>query len=292
MTVEESDECQNPVYPDDRFMTEDEMAMKARACSLMRANSPGELVCYPDMGAVEIEGWPDPGDPMAHSHTYDEFMAFRRNHDPPIGDSDAWLYYLLYDQWAEIAPPGAPAEPYPNPPVGWNARVRVVPNGISQMNGMASGMLGYTFVTKTKEATPPALVQGGVGTRVTLVGNYQTIEAYVSPCKQNFEVADMIHMHRLTVNGNEIFWVNGQVVTDPLPYGIDGSAGFLVTAHVSAAPVPAPALIGTRNPEPEWFAKFKFPGNFTTELNKNDWTNASVASLSLLMIEGYYGPAL
>jgi hypothetical protein len=287
--IVETDDCQNPSYPEDRFMTESEIATKARACSLMRANSPGELICYPHMGAVEIPGWPMPGNPNSHTHPYDEFMAFRRNHDPPIGDDDAWMYYLLYDQWAAIAPPGQPEEPFPNPPVGWNPRVRVNPRGISQMDGLTGLMLGYTFVTKTKEAQPSALVQGGVGTRLTLTGQYETIEAYVSPCHHDFAITDVIFLHRLMVNGNTTFQVNGEVVTDPLPYGIDGSNGFLVTAFVSATP----AKLGYKAVEPEWSTRTKTPGNWTTQLDKggSDWTAGAYASLSLLMIEGYYGPA-
>lgn len=290
--ADEFDECQNPIYPRDRFLTEDEFNAQARHCERMRAISPGERVCILDY--YHLEFGPEQ-DPIPHllSHESAEYLDWRHNNLDPrtdqlVADGDPWTPWLTADQWAEIAPAPPPPPPFPTPPVGWNVRMQVVPAGIPQMNGTLAGMLGYTFVTKTPPVQLSALVEGGVATRITLVGNYQTIEAYVSPAFQNtFVVHDPADLHRLTVNGQTTFTVNGSVVTDPLPYGFDGSGGFLVTAHVSAAP----GTLGTREPEPGWASRWKPAGNWTTQLDKSgsDFTDATQDSLSLLMVEGYYG---
>jgi hypothetical protein len=269
-----------PSYPEDRFLTEDEIAARQRTASLYRAQSPGDRVC--SMDAYYLDRF---GNPNEHLHTYDEYMQWR--HDHVIADSDPWTNWMTADAWAQIAPfpPIPPGSVIP--PMGWNYRVRVVPNGISQMEGLTSSLLGYTFVTKTPAPSPSSVIAGGLSTRITLVGQFQTVEAYVSPCNSllGWAVNSISDLNRLTVAGNPNFSVYGQVVCDPLPYGIDGQNGFLVTAHVSVAP----GQLGFRNVENGWSARLK-SGNFTTDLDKggSDWADATEQVLSLLMIEGYY----
>jgi hypothetical protein len=227
-------------------------------------------------------------------HPYSEYMDWRHSHldtqGEIIADGEPWTPWLTVDQYSQIAPPPPPPLTFPIPPTGWNIRMRIVPAGIPQMNGVTTSLLGYTFVTKTALVQTLGLVSGGVGTRLTLIGNYQTTEAYVSPAFQNTFVVDSAsHMFRLTVGGNTTFTVNGQVVTDPLPIGIDGSGGFLLTAFVSAAP----GILGTREPEPGWASRTKASGNWTRQLDKSgsDWINAAQDCLSLMMLEGYYSPS-
>jgi hypothetical protein len=90
------------------------------------------------------------------------------------------------------------------------------------------------------------------------------------------------------VGGNTTFTVNGETITDPLPFGIDGQNGFLVTAHVSAAP----GTLSAREPQQGWSSRLKPSGNWTQQLDKSgtDWTTSTMDSLSLLMVEGYYPP--
>jgi hypothetical protein len=92
-------DCQNPVYPDDRFLTDDEIGAKARECSMMRARSPGERICIIDQVSTEDE----PG----HVHDYATCMAWPHAH--AIADDAPWIYWLLYDQWAQIAPDAPPS---------------------------------------------------------------------------------------------------------------------------------------------------------------------------------------
>src|SRR3954462_6766405 len=48
-------DCQNPTWPADRFLTEEEIQTKARQCSMMRARSPGERICIIDQVSDEDE---------------------------------------------------------------------------------------------------------------------------------------------------------------------------------------------------------------------------------------------
>jgi hypothetical protein len=278
-TVEEI--C-HPTWPEDRFMTADELTAAARNCSRMRAQSPGERVCVID--TTRLPASPEQN-PNVHLHTTAYLMHWR--YENVIGNLDPWTYWLTDDEWAAIAPAPPPQPPFPRPPVGWNSTMQVLPGGIPQMDGLLRGMLGFTFVTQTTFVPPSPLVPGGVATRITLTGFFDTVEAYISPVgARPFTVTDFTKLRRLTVNGDTMFTVNGRVVTDPLPYGIDGSSGFLVTAHVSAAP----GILGTRSSEPGWESKVKPLGNWTQDLDKSSWADATQDVLSLLMIEGYFGP--
>jgi hypothetical protein len=279
-----------PSYPEHRLLTEAEIEAKQRATSVIRAQSPGVRVCSIDAFALEHG---DEQDPRSHLHSYDALMEWRHSHiDPQTGaiveDGDSWSYWMTYSAWAQIAPPLPPPEPFPIPPVGWHARVRVVPEGISQMNGVTDSWLGFTIVTKTPAVTLSAYAMGGNATRVRLSGSYQTLEAYISPCKSGYAVNSLTDLYRLTVGGNTTFTVGNETITDELPFGVDGSNGFLLTLYISAAP----GLVKFREPELGWSARYKQPGNFTRELNKGgtDWLAASQDSLSLLMVEGYYPP--
>src|SRR5262245_31475535 len=157
-----------PSYPEDKAMTVAQMEAKQRDSSMKRAQSPGILICKLE----QVNSFDVP----THVHPFQECMDWR--HANVIADDDPWMYWWTYDKWAEIAPP-KPVPPVPViPPVGWNARVRVVPNGISQMDGSSSGWEGFTIVAKTIDVENSLLVTGGVATRIRMTGSYQTMEAY------------------------------------------------------------------------------------------------------------------
>jgi hypothetical protein len=281
----EDDRAQNPLYPRDRMLTVAEVETQARLASFHRAQSPGLRVCQMDLSYIETE---DPGEHLK-SHSYDEYMEWRRSHindatGAIIADTDPWTPWWTYDQFVEHMP----ARPWPYPPPGlegWIARMRVVPDGIPQMDAQTGSLLGYTFVTRTPPIEDVQIVPGGVATRVTLNGSYQTVEAYISRAAAVDSFIALPPMFRLTAGGNPIFTVNGNTVCDTIPLGIDGSTGFLVTAFISAAP----GTLGYRNVEPGWEARLHANGNFASQLDKSgaEWV-PSLPVLSLLMVEGFY----
>jgi len=109
-------EYQNPTYPADKDLTDEQIAIKARQRTMVRAQSPGELICEMD----GVSSWLSP----EHMHSYDEFMAWRHSHTNEqgyiIADGEPWINWEPYDIWADKAPIPEPipdlAEP---PPTGW-----------------------------------------------------------------------------------------------------------------------------------------------------------------------------
>ena len=107
---------QNPTYPADANLTDAQIAAKMRARTLVRAQSPGELICQMD----GTSRWLTPD----HTHAYDEFMAWRHSHIDDeghiIADGEPWINWEPYDVWADHAPEPEPipglAQP---PPTGW-----------------------------------------------------------------------------------------------------------------------------------------------------------------------------
>lgn len=257
----------------------------------VRANSPGPRICIIDQVTIPPGNDQDPA-PHYASHSYADYMQWRD--DNGIGPADAWTPWLTYDEWAMIMPPPLPGPPQPNPPAGWLPRVRVVPNGISQMDGALSGLLHYSFVTKTRHVptTTPTIWVGGTQTRITLVGNGLTlVDMYIGVCNQVGDAASgwiATELHQLMFGGLPQCILNGTMVSDPLPEGLDGSTGFLVSGYV----IDGTGTLGTRAVETEWYARTAW-GNFAAQFDKSDasvWIPATRSSFGLLMIEGYYPP--
>jgi hypothetical protein len=298
MTIPADDnDCQNPDYPGDALLTEDEFNAKARACSMMRAISPGERECVID--PVEIESADDPLAPSEHypTHSYTDYMNWRHSHIDSntgaiIADGDPWTPYLTADAWAEIAPPQPPLPPPPIPPVGWNPRARINPSGISQMDALPNGpggggtWAGYTIMTQVDglHVLHPALILGGNATRVRLQGPFTTIEAYIGPLQVS---SIALALYRLTFNGSFTGSadVTGYVTSDALPFGFDGSHGFMFSMYVTVGKV------GQKTIEPGWMASFAI-GNQAAQLDKSNaqiWTPLTgQGSFGLVEIDGYY----
>jgi hypothetical protein len=187
-------------------------------------------------------------------------------------------------------------------------RVRLVTNGISQLNGYVFDFLGYSFATKTRyvPVTVPSLWIGGSATRVTLASLCTLLEVYIA-IANSIDPDDWLArpdtMYQLTFGGKpqvDLTDLYNGVTSDPLPFGLDGSTGFIVSGFVSARiPGFTYACLSTRDAEDGWQARFAL-GNIAAQLDKSDTTvwlsqapsNPSyaspVASLALMVVEGYY----
>src|SRR6516225_6653228 len=95
------DPWQNPTYPQDVGLTDDEVAAGARAASLARAQSPGPLAC-------QIDGTWSVDDPFHHD-PYQVCMDFRYRN--VIGVNDPWTFWQLAD--GPLLPPKSPIPPMP-----------------------------------------------------------------------------------------------------------------------------------------------------------------------------------
>jgi len=283
------DDCQNPLYPRDAALTEDEKSAMARDCSMMRALSPGEIVCIIDQAETEHD------DPITHVHDFQECMDWRHAH--VIGDDDPWTYWLTYDEWADIAPPLPPLPPPPPVVVGWNARARTNPMGVSYMDGIMAppvppqpNWANLTVCTTVDAAhVHPLLILGGTSTRVRLSGNFTTLEAYIGPLQAPWIA---LELYRLTFGGSFAGTCDatGNLISDPLSFGFDGSHGFMLAMFLTAG---SPA---GKTFEPGWGISYA-GGNLASMLNKDPtivnspWHVLSGGgSAALLMVEGYYGP--
>src|SRR5215831_14332134 len=94
-----NDPHQNPLYPADKDLTEEEMYAQARTRSMARAQSPGELMCIID----DVSSLDQPVPVHDQVHGYEELMDWRYNH--VIDPQDPWTYWMLYDLWAETKSP-------------------------------------------------------------------------------------------------------------------------------------------------------------------------------------------
>ena len=157
------DPHQNPLYPDDKDLTPDEMYAMARERSMVRAHSPGELRCVIDStSTLDV--------PIAThdtAHGYQELMNYRHAH--VIGDQDPWTYWLLYDQWAAAQAPVIPPPVPPSPlPTGWHARAQVKGYTPGSTGGWTwnANWNGYTFAV---HIGPGGAISVGAGAPPTQV---------------------------------------------------------------------------------------------------------------------------
>jgi hypothetical protein len=104
------DPWQNPTYPQDVGLTDDEIAAGARAASLQRAQSPGPLTCQID-GTWSL-------DDQFHHDPYSVCMDFRYRH--VIGVNDPWTFWQLPD--GPLLPPKSPIPPLPLGLLDWQVR--------------------------------------------------------------------------------------------------------------------------------------------------------------------------
>jgi hypothetical protein len=104
------DPWQNPTYPQDQDLTDDEVGALARQASLARAQSPGPLTCQID-GTWSL-------DDQFHHDSYQLCMDFRHRH--VIGDNEAWTFWQLVD--GPLIGPKPPVPPLPVGLMGWQTR--------------------------------------------------------------------------------------------------------------------------------------------------------------------------
>jgi hypothetical protein len=270
---------QNPLYPRDANLTPDEFNAMVRAASMRRAISPGELICQIDNTSTDNV-------PLADhdaTHEYQELMDFR--HGKVIADSDPWTYWQLYDVWAGLQNPPAPMPPPVPKIVGWYPRVIVHRGGIPFMEGQDSGWIGYTFATQIlpQRIWPQS---NGTMTRVTFMGYPMGFNfAYIGPIGLKQWVANQFF--QLTVNGIGSFSTNPQtltVTTDPLPFGLDGSRGWIISGIVATG-----GMMGVRISEPGFSAKEHY-GDTSSKLDKSgaDYQLLPYSDAGILSVEGYY----
>jgi len=101
---------QNPSWPQDMDMSADEIARGARAASLQRAQSPGNLVC-------KLDGSWSYDDPF-HADSFYACMDYR--HRNVVGDQDPWTYWELMD--APLIGPKGIVPPLPVGLMDWQVR--------------------------------------------------------------------------------------------------------------------------------------------------------------------------
>jgi hypothetical protein len=290
-TVEDIDYWQNPLYPRDAAMSVAEMEVMARSGSFHRAHSPGARIC-------KVDYFASPDDPT-HTHDYQTFMNFR--HDHVVGDDDPWTFWLLYDDWLAIyVPPPVPIPP--KQPVGWFTRARVNPGGIQYMNGWTQGWTGYTFANVIG---PSRFLKGfgtGTQTRIILQGDCVFGSVYIGPISEKPFVATALY--RLTFGGSFSGTTGPQpdweLISDPLPQGIDTSNGLMISGYVSGPHLSGPVgWLRTRNPEADWYSRYRL-GDYAAVLDKSKvgdplkpatgWVVGGVSDFAVLQVDAYYPP--
>src|SRR5262252_1451132 len=250
------DPWQNPTYPQDVGMTDDEVAVGARAASLARAQSPGPLTC-------QIDGTWSLDDPL-HADNFQTCMQFRHQH--VIGDDEPWTYWQLID-----GPLIGPRPPVPNPPIeliDWAVRAHAgtVPAG-SQIPVIppvqaGAGARVWSVFAATPNYTDPSLpftkqpgwngwnltmwvnplgmwpLKGSYALRLTFQGQFRLSSLYVG-----VPIPDQIWLvaaqHQMTFdNGNTTGFAQMDdlgnfldLVTDPLPIGLDCSNGLYISMY-------------------------------------------------------------
>jgi hypothetical protein len=282
---------QNPLYPRDANLTPDEFNAMLRASSYRRAISPGELICQIDNTSTDSTGTPTtPPVEFASAvqehdatHVYQELMDFR--HAKVIGDDKAWTYWQLYDVWAALQSPPAPVPPPVATIQGWYPRVIVNPQGIPGPSGQDPTWIGYTFAT---QILPQRIYpkSNGIHTRVTFMGYPMGLNfAYIGPISATDPwVAST--MYQLTVNGIGSFSTNAtsmSVTTDPLPFGLDGSRGWIISGAVATG-----GSLGFRNIEPG-FACRELYGSDAANPDKRRYQPIYMfADAAILSVEAFY----
>lgn len=272
---------QNPVYPDDRLLTEQEIAVRARSGSLHRAHSPGQRICKVD----EVDSTVEPD----HVHDFQTCMDWRHEH--VVGDAEPWSHWLLYDDWAQQYVPPTPP-PTPPPITGWQIRARVNDRGIPFMNGWGAGWIGYTFATLIGPSHI-AKIGPGMQTRVTVQADCRFAKMFIGPASSKPFVATSLFQLKFAGqnSGTTGYGPDWQLISDPLPQSFEAPNGIIVSGFVDDGHSEAGiAYMRTRNPEPDWYSRWYF-GDRAANLDKTGagWTASGVNVLAVLMVEAFYG---
>jgi len=254
---------QNPTYPEDANLTDAEIAAKMRERSMVRAHSPGELICMMD----GTSRWLTP----EHTHSYDEFMAYRRSHlndqGSIIGDGDPWINWEPYDVWADHAPI---PEPVPDvaqpPPTGWQPIFSVRPGGIPFPTSYVSSY--WTGQSMAIEIDRSELLRYdlAVAIRLRFLMQGTLTNMYVGPRTNKPFVATSLKP--LTFLGQNTITNAAlkECVSDPI-VGIDYRAGLHITWNTNARY----GLSGVTYPLPGWHFRYYFGYVPTINLDKSAW---------------------
>src|SRR5215475_8203690 len=167
------------------------------------------------------------------------------------------------------------------------------------MDGILGGYIDRTFCVRIeRDAIWP--LNGGFATRVTLMGEFIVENLYIGPVSTKGPMI-AAHLYPLTFNGGDKtahVYIDDEgtlvpMITDPLPIGLDGSRGLIVTGYVS---IDSSGVVGTQLEQEGWSA-FYTQGNDAGNVDKSKsdidgkpYTPAGLASIAVEMVEAYYTP--
>jgi len=279
-------EYQNPTYPADALLTDDQIAAKMRARSLVRAQSPGEHICMMD----GTSDWLTP----AHTHPYDEFMAYRRSHLDTeghiIADGEPWINWEPYDVWADHAPiPELPPDVAVMPPSGWQPIFSVRPGGIAYPTSNTGQPWSQYGLAVEIDGNRAMRRDPCVALRVHILmwGQAMSMIGLGPRTNKPFVATSLTPV--LFKGQNQISSASwGEYTSDPI-VGVDFRAGL----HFSWF---SPGTwYGCSNVVPGWNTRYSYgvwnydPRLIPTTLDKSSWTPyPSVNSIALFLIEGLF----
>jgi hypothetical protein len=288
---------QNPTYPEDSYLTEDQFNAEARTKSMQRAHSPAVLLCLLD----EVDSINHP----AHIHTFSECMNYRAQQD--VSPKSPWTYWSEYD----VFPFGPPQVIMPPTaaPHGWVPILRVDPQGISQMTGWSWSWTGFSFVVQV--GSSQILTAGfgpGTQTRVTIAAAAIFSSLYVGPATTTpFKASQLFRLSFGGQNTNiQIDYTNADAqgnaytrTSDPLPEGLDASNGLIVSGYITgrAGPYGSTSYLATPSQQLDWVTRYII-GDHAADLDKSQvanptlhqqgWTVGGQSDLGLFWIEAFY----
>ena len=161
------------------------------------------------------------------------------------------------------------------------------------MDTFEPGWAGYTFVTRI-DASVVNPMNPGFAMRVTLVGDFSLNKLYIGPVSaRNPWIASVLYP--LTWNGGDkVLIMDGSldpVFCDPLPIGVDGSRGFLITGYFDPY---GNGVVGLQYIAPGWSSRYAL-GDFAADVDKSSlsiWTDSTQYAnvVAVQDVDGYYSP--
>jgi len=251
---------QNPTYPADANLTDDQIAAKMRARTLIRAQSPGELFCMMD----GVSSWLTPN----HTHSYQEFMDYRHSHIDAdghiIADGEPWINWEPYDVWADKAPiPEIPPDIAQPPPTGWQPLFGVRPGGIEYPTSYLSGTWGGTSMAIEIDRSVLLRFDLALAIRLRFLMWGEMNNCYVGPRTNKPWVASSLvpltfkGKNRITTDpaeGGKGSWT--EFLSDPIP-NVDYRAGLHIAWWSSNTNY---GVSGYSPPLPGWHFAYRGPG--------------------------------
>jgi hypothetical protein len=280
---------QNPIYPDDRFLTDDQVKAKSRAGTLLRAISPGELICVID--GTDIPGAaPGPaGDPNSHLHSTADFMQWR--HDHVVGDQDPWTYYLLFDQWAQLYQAPPPIIPPPPPPTDWQYRASNNPRGIPYFPGWCTG--DWTNISFTTIIGPGGIQYFPPGSKLRITVQIAAVigALYIGPLTTKPLVASALYPVRFGGNVSVMppfpTWI---ITSDEIDQAVTADNGLMISGWISGPMTYGLAWLAAASTVKDWYTRWIY-GNHAADLDKSSWRSDLIspyADLAVLSVESFY----